>query len=94
MSYTTISGDTWDGIKRCTAQRYADYLMQQNSTKINVFRFDAGVVCHPCPAGRKRAAFAAVEIRGISYGNERKGKAHRDNLWYNSTPISEEGAGR
>lgn len=46
MSYTTISGDTWDSIakKAYGAERYADYLMQQNPTKINVFRFDAGVV--------------------------------------------------
>ena len=63
MSYTTISGDTWDGIAKTVygAERYADYLMQQNPTKINVFRFDAGA-SHPPPAGRKERLFAAVEI--------------------------------
>ena len=45
MSYTTFSVDTWDSIAKTVygAERYADYLMQQNPTKINVFRFDAGV---------------------------------------------------
>lgn len=45
MSYTTISGDTWDSIAKTVygAERYADYLMQENPTQIGTFRFDAGV---------------------------------------------------
>lgn len=45
MSYTTISGDTWDGIAKSVygQEKYADFLMQNNPKKISVFRFDAGV---------------------------------------------------
>lgn len=45
MSYTTISGDTWDGIAKSVygKEKYADLLMQNNPEKISVFRFDAGV---------------------------------------------------
>lgn len=45
MSYTTISGDTWDGIAKSVygQEKYADFLMQHNPEKISVFRFDAGV---------------------------------------------------
>lgn len=45
MSYTTISGDTWDGIAKSVygQEKYADLLMQNNPEKISVFRFDAGV---------------------------------------------------
>ena len=45
MSYTTISGDTWDGIAKNVygQEKYADLLMQNNPEKISVFRFDAGV---------------------------------------------------
>lgn len=45
MSYTTISGDTWDGIAKNVygQEKYADFLMQHNQGKIGVFRFDAGV---------------------------------------------------
>lgn len=45
MSYTTVSGDTWDGIAKTVygAERYADYLIQNNPTLVEVFRFDAGV---------------------------------------------------
>ena len=44
MSYTTISGDTWDGIAKTVygAERYADYLMQENQTQIGTLSFDAG----------------------------------------------------
>lgn len=46
MSYVTVSGDTWDGIAKTVygAERYADYLMQNNQAWVGVFRFDAGVV--------------------------------------------------
>lgn len=45
MSYTTISGDTWDGIAKNVygQEKHADFLMQNNPEKISVFRFDAGV---------------------------------------------------
>lgn len=46
MSYTTISGDTWDSIAKQVygAETNADYLMQANPTLLDVYRFDAGVV--------------------------------------------------
>ena len=67
MSYTTISGDTWDGIAKTVygAERYADYLMQQNPTKINVFRFDAGVATHTSPTRMSltvRLSFPVVTV--------------------------------
>nr|UWG23026.1 MAG: baseplate wedge protein [Bacteriophage sp.] len=45
MSYVTKSGDTWDGIAKTVygAERYADYLMQENPMLLDVYRFDAGV---------------------------------------------------
>jgi len=44
-TYTTRSGDTWDGIALRTlgAERYLDLLIQANPEHLYVARFDAGV---------------------------------------------------
>ncbi len=67
MSYTTISGDTWDGIAKKVygAERYADWLMQANPEKLAIFRFDAGVVlAAPALPEEKSAALPPWKLEG------------------------------
>lgn len=44
-SYTTISGDTWDGIAKKVygSESQAGFLMERNRELIETWRFDAGV---------------------------------------------------
>ena len=46
MTYTTIQGDTWDGIcyKALGDERYMDRLMKLNLKYIGTYIFPAGVV--------------------------------------------------
>ena len=46
MSYTTKSGDTWDGIAKTVYgdELKADVLMTANREYIEVYKFDSGVV--------------------------------------------------
>lgn len=49
-TYTTISGDHWDEIAKKVYGREtaADWLMQQNPSLVEIFRFDSGVtLCTP-----------------------------------------------
>lgn len=59
MSYTTRSGDTWDGIAKAVYgdELNADTLMLANPEQIEVFKFPAGVVLATPDLGEKRNGF-------------------------------------
>ena len=62
MSYTTKSGDTWDGIAKTVYgdELKADVLMTANREYIEVYKFDSGVVL-ATPEGKNRRKSAALE---------------------------------
>ena len=46
MTYTTISGDSWDKIALNVygSEKYIGYLMENNQSKLGTFIFSAGVI--------------------------------------------------